>query len=212
MRCADGYGQRINPCALNKFSRLFRIGIEIRILIVARVRLTHVAKFALYTDVQGVCHRAPNGRAADVFFKIKRGGVDHDAGKAQIQAAGNILQPAAMVEIQCHRHGRPGRQFLNHRHHFFRMGVIAHLSHTQVDDDGCACFFSRRNGTACHLHIDAVDGRDGIAMRMRMLQNRFHGNVHSIPLSSLFFTMVDYRSEASSRSISSASDIRLTVS
>ena len=164
VRGADGDGQGVTAGAFHKLLHVLRTGVggvrsgDFYIVLDAgqgaQFRLHH------YAVVMGVLNNLLG--QGDVLLKGQRGTIDHDGGKATVDAGFAGLEVGAVIQMQ--GDGQVGIFDDGRFHQLHQISVVGvstgALGH--LEDDGRFLFAARLGDALDDLHIVDVEGTDGV--------------------------------------------------
>ena len=144
------------------------------------VDASHVADLRLDGGAVDLGELNDLARDARVLLGVVGRGVAHDAREALVQAALEVRDVAAVVEVD--RHGDVGG--LRHLDDRAREDVAVeerlHVVLEQIDDDRGIHLLGRGDDAARRLQVERVDGHDGIALGVGLCEHALHRLVHAL--------------------------------
>ena len=174
---ADSDGKAVNAGALNKLLYLLGVGIT-RVLrgnVDVVLNALEPAEFAL--DYNVVIVRVFNDLAGecDIVFKRMMRAVDHNGGKAAVDAAFAQFKGVAVVKMHTDRKiGLDDRGF----DQFHKIGVVGVLPCARADlkDQWCVFFLCGLGDALDDFHIVYVERTDGVAAFIGLFEHFCTGN------------------------------------
>ena len=175
VRGADGDGQRVAAGAGDELLHLFGVGVALLAVLhsdlilhagqSAQLRLDH------HAVIVGVLHDLAG--QGDIFLKRLGGGVDHDGGKAAVDAVLAQLKGIAVVQMQ--RNGDLGILDNGGLHQLHQIGMVGIGAGAlgNLQDDGASQLAGSLGDALDDLHIVDVEGADCIAAVISLRKHFF---------------------------------------
>ncbi len=176
MHRTDGHGEKIHAAALHVFGGFLRGGVDHlagMLLGILALDSGHVAQFAFHRHRAAMGHVDHRAGANDVLLEGMGGGIHHDAGTAEVDAADGGFQAGAMVEVDgdrdarapCRRHGGGHGQF---------EVVVLEMGLGQAQDDGGLLPFGGIDDGFQEVQADQVEAAHRVLVVVGVLQHVPH--------------------------------------
>ena len=171
---ADGDGQAVAAGALDELDGHVHVGVHVVGTAITLGGLADVAELGLDRGAVGVGKSHDLLDAANILFEGQAGGVAHDAREAGLDAAADVLELRAVVEVKRHGDVQGLCDGLDHGGPDLRGGVHLELTGRQVQDDrGLLCLGCHAGGLD-HVVAGAVRSGNRVVVDACVLENFLH--------------------------------------
>ena len=164
MAGANGDGQAVHPGGPDKFLHLLRVGVggvlggDVHVVLNAG----QAAQLPFHHHAVGVGILHHLTGEGDVLLEVVLGTVDHDGGKAPVDAGLADFKILPVVQVQGDGQAGVGNGGLNQLHEVAVLGILPGAG-GNLKDDGRLGLQGGLGDALDYLHVVDVEGADGVA-------------------------------------------------